>query len=98
VARAEAGKTSIALVQALATYRSGDHAAAEDQVAEAYLQHFERVEGPLGARDHELTEKLEESINDELRDKMKHHAPAPEVTALVRRIIRDLASAQAKLG
>ena len=50
--------------RALATYKSGDTKAAEDQVAEAYLQHFEDVEGPLEDKDAELKEKLEDAISE----------------------------------
>ena|SRR5438067_7457205 len=97
VARAEARRTSLALVQAVAVYRAGNRAQARNLVSEAYLEHFEHVEGPLDARDHELTERLEEAIRDELRRKMQLGAPAAEVTALAQRILGDLTTAQAKL-
>jgi hypothetical protein len=97
VARAEAGATSIALVEAVGSYRAGDRQRALGQASEAYLQHFEHVEAALDRRDHELNERLEEAIRDELRAAMRRGAPAAEVTALLRRIVRDLATAQAKL-
>jgi hypothetical protein len=96
-ARSEAAATSLALVEALAAYRSGDRASARDQVSEAYLQHFERVEEALDARDHELKERLEDAIRDELRHEMAQGAPSARVSTLVRRILRDLATAQARL-
>lgn len=97
VALAEAGKTRAALTAALATYKGGDEAGAADQVSEAYLQHFELVEGPLEEKDHELNEELEDAIRKELVGKMKAGAPAAEVEALVTEIDRDLATAEAKL-
>src|SRR3954447_13234277 len=63
----EAGETRDALQAALATYKQGDKAAAEEQVSEAYLQHFEEVEGPLEKADDELNEKLEDAIREGLR-------------------------------
>ena len=45
------------LAGALATYKSGDGAAADEQVGTAYLEHFEFVEGPLEKVDHELKEE-----------------------------------------
>jgi DNA phosphorothioation-dependent restriction protein DptG len=97
VALKEAGETSEALTAALATYKSGDHAAAEDAVAEAYLQHFEEVEGPLEERDEELNEELEEAINEKLRDAMKAGKPDAEVESQVQAIVSDLEKAQAAL-
>src|SRR3954463_2037801 len=67
VARKEVGETRDALNAALATYKSGDEAGAQEQVAEAYVSHFEEVEGPLDSRNHELKEGLEHAISDELR-------------------------------
>jgi hypothetical protein len=93
----EAGKTRTALNKALATYKRGNPAAGADQASEAYLQHFELVEGPLEERDHELNEKLEDAIREELVGKMKARAPASEVEALAREIDRDLATAESKL-
>ena len=97
VALKEAGETREALTAALATYKSGDHAGAEDAVAEAYLQHFEEVEGPLGERDEELNEHLEEAINEELRDAMKAGKPDAEIESQVNAIVSDLQKAEAAL-
>ncbi len=97
VAIEEARKTSTGLTAALATYKSGDRAAAEEQVSETYLQHFELVEGPLGKVDHELTEDLEHRIREELVAKIKAGEPAKDVEAFVKQIKTDLAAAQAKL-
>ena len=38
------------LDEALAQYRVGDAETAEETVGDAYLEHFEQVEGPLGER------------------------------------------------
>jgi hypothetical protein len=53
-ARAEAGTVRKLLAAALTTYKGGDEAAAAKQVEDAYLEHFEEVEGALGAKDEEL--------------------------------------------
>jgi high-affinity iron transporter len=97
VALREVGETRDALTQALATYKSGDKTAAEEQVSEAYLQHFEEVEGPLEARDKELMERIEHGIKDELRADMKSAKPAAEVESAVDALIADLDKAEAAL-
>jgi high-affinity iron transporter len=96
-ALAEVGETRDALTAALATYKGGDKAAAEDQVAEAYVSHFEEVEGPLEERDHELNEELEEAISGELRSDMKAGEPAAEIETKVKSIVADLDKAEALL-
>jgi hypothetical protein len=85
-----------ALGQAVDQVKAGDKAAADSTVSEAYLQHFEKVEGPLEERDHELNEKLEDSIREELRDTIKTGS-ATEVETLVEEIEGDLTTAEAKL-
>ena len=71
--------------------------AADRTVGDAYLEHFEDVEDPLGERDHELMEKLEHAISTELRDRMKDRAPPGEVATLVAATKRDLGEAAAAL-
>jgi hypothetical protein len=93
----EVGETRDALQAALATYKSGDKAAAEEQVAEAYVSHFEEVEGPLDERDHELNEELEEAISGELRSDMKAGEPAAQIETKVKSIVADLDKAEALL-
>ena len=93
----EANKTSVGLTTALKTYKDGDKAAAEEQVSETYLQHFELVEGPLDEVDHELNEELEGAINEELRNEIKGGAKPAEVQKLVDEIKTDLDSAESKL-
>ena len=96
-ARKEVGETKAALSAALATYKSGDKTAAREQVAEAYVAHFEEVEGPLEAEDSELKESLEHAISDELRTSMKTGKPATQVEAQVNAIVADLDKAEAAL-
>ena len=85
------------LDQALSTYKSGDKAAADEQVGDAYLQHFELVEGPLEEADHELNESLEDGIREELREKIKAGAPATEIDQLHREIVTNLDKAETAL-
>ena len=96
-ARAEIGETRRALDSAVASLRDGDAKAADNAVSEGYLQHFEKVEGPLGKVDQELTEKLEDSIREELREKIQDGGSVGEVTRMVSEIKADLATAEQKL-
>ena len=96
-ARKAVAETRDALSAALATYRSGDRSAAREQVAEAYVSHFEEVEGPLEGKDDELKESLEHAISDKLRASMRAGRPANEVAAQVKAIIADLDRAEAAL-
>jgi hypothetical protein len=93
----EIGAVRIGLDRAVKQLRGGDRNAAEGTVAETYLQHFEKVEGPLEEVDHELNEELEEAINTELRQEIKSGAKVAVVVKLVRDIKADLATAEAKL-
>jgi hypothetical protein len=97
VALKEVVLTRAALKTALATYKTGDTTAASDQVAEAYVSHFEEVEGPLGKKDPELNERLEEAIGGELRAHMKAHRPAKTIAREVAAIVADLDKAEAAL-
>jgi len=96
-ARKEVGETRDALNAALATYKKGDKTGAQEQVAEAYVSHFEEVEGPLEAKNGELKESLEHAIADDLRASMKAGKPASEVQAQVKAIMADLDKAEAAL-
>jgi hypothetical protein len=96
-ARKEVGETRDALNAALATYKNGDKEAAQEQVAEAYVSHFEEVEGPLEGKDGELKESLEHAIADDLRSSMKAGKPASQVEAQVKAIVADLDKAEAAL-
>jgi hypothetical protein len=85
------------LDQALATYRAGDKAKADSQVGDTYLEHFERVEGPLEEADSALKEELEDSIRQDLRREIKASASADKVEALKREIDAGLDQAEAAL-
>ena len=94
---AEIGDTRTALDAGLKALRSGDRAKAQELISEGYVQHFEEVEGPLGKVDHELNEKLEDSIREELREKIQDGGSISEVTRMVSAIKADLAAAEQKL-
>lgn len=94
---AEIATVRSALDTALATYRSGDRGKADEQVGDAYLQHFELVEGPLERVDHELKEELEGGIRETLRDRIKAGAPAADLARLVKRIDARLDEARVAL-
>ena len=70
--------------------RDGDADAAEETVGDAYLEHFEKVEHPLGEEDHELMEELEEAISTDLRNDIKDGKSADEIQAAVDEIDADL--------
>jgi hypothetical protein len=92
----EIDETSAGLDQALAQLRDGDAKAAKETVAETYLQHFEEVEAPLEKVDPELMEKLEEGISTDLRGDIGK-ASANEISAHVKQLKADLATAKSKL-
>ena len=96
-AHKEVGETRDALNAALATYKKGDKTSAQEQVAEAYVSHFEEVEGPLEAKNGELKESLEHAIADDLRASMKAGKPAKQVETQVKAIVADLDKAEAAL-
>ena len=94
---AELATIKTMLDTALGQYRRGNVKAAERTVGDAYLEHFEHVEEPLGDRDHERMEELEEYLSTEIRDLMKDRAPAADVARLIRRVKLDLDRAAATL-
>jgi hypothetical protein len=94
---AEIDQIAAMLDDGLAKYRSGDKEAADTTVGDAYLEHFEQVEDPLGERDHELMEDLEHQISTEIRDEMKNDAPPDEVAKLISDAKTDLDLAKTKL-
>jgi hypothetical protein len=93
----EIGETRDALKAALQTYKGGDAAGAQEQVAEAYVSHFEEVERPLDGKNHELKESLEHAISDDLRADMKAGRSPAAVEAQVKTILADLDKAEAAL-
>jgi hypothetical protein len=88
VAEIEEIKTMLAT--AVDQVDDGDAAAAEETVGDAYLEHFEHVEGPLGEKDHEFMEELEEAISTDLRNDIKDGKPATEIQAEVDEINANL--------
>jgi hypothetical protein len=94
---AEIGATKAGLDKALTQLRAGNRKAAEETVSNAYLDHFEHVEAPLGKVDDHLTEELEEGISMELRDKIAKGASTAEVAKFVKELEADLDEAKAKL-
>lgn len=101
VSAAEASRqvdaTVAGLEKALASYKAGDKKAADREVGDAYLKHFELVEGPLEDRDRELNEELEDGIREELRGKIRAGAPKAEVEKLVSELTADLDKAKSAL-
>jgi ABC-type enterochelin transport system substrate-binding protein len=96
-ARAEIVEVRNALDTAVAELKEGDAKAADNTVSEGYLEHFEKVEGPLEKVDGQLNEKLEDSIREELREKIQDGGSLAEVTQMVNAIKADLATAEQKL-
>lgn len=93
----EIGLVRQGLAAGLAAYKQGDAEKADEVIGNAYLEHFELVEGPLGERDDELNEELEELIREELRDEVKAGADAAEVEALVAEANQELDKAERTL-
>jgi hypothetical protein len=87
---AEIGEIKTLLATAVDQVRAGDADAAEETVGDAYLEHFESVEDPLGERDHELMEELEEAISTDLRNDIKDGKSADEIETTVNQIEADL--------
>ncbi len=94
---AEIAEVRRGLERGLAAYRDGDAEAAEREVSEAYLQHFELVEVPLEERDPELNEQLEELIREELREAIERGQPVAEVRGLVEEANEGLDRAEREL-
>jgi len=86
----EIGEIKTMLATAVDQVRSGDADAAEETVGDAYLEHFEKVEGPLGERDHDLMEELEEAISTDLRREIKAGKAVDEIESAVDEIEDDL--------
>jgi hypothetical protein len=87
---AEIGEIKTLLDTAVDQVRAGDAETAEETVGNAYLEHFEHVEAPLGARDHDLMEELEEAISTDLRNEIKSGKSADEIKGKVDEIDADL--------
>ena len=87
---AEIGEIKTLLDTAVGQVGEGDTEAAEETVGDAYLEHFEHVEGPLGEKNHELMEELEEAISTDLRADIKAGKSAAEIESTVNEIHADL--------
>jgi hypothetical protein len=87
---AEIKEIKTLLATAVDQVRAGDADTAEETVGDAYLEHFEHVEAPLGERDHDLMEELEEAISTDLRNDIKAGKSAEEIETKVDEIDADL--------
>jgi hypothetical protein len=96
-ALAEIGQVRAGLAAGLAAYRAGEAEKADQLVGDAYLEHFELVEGPLEQRDEELNEELEELIRSEIRQEIKDGAEVSDVAALVAEANHELDEAEKAL-
>ena len=76
--------------ESVAAAEAGDRERAYDIARTAYLEHFEKVEHPLGEEDHELMEELEEAISTDLRNDIKDGKSTDEIEAAVAAINTDL--------
>jgi hypothetical protein len=94
---AEIKEIKTLLATAVVQVRAGDADTAEETVGDAYLEHFEHVEAPLGERDHDLMEELEEAISTDLRNDIKAGKSADEIETKVDDIDADLDKAVAVL-
>ena len=87
---AEIATIKAALDDAVSQVRAGDADTADTTVGDAYLEHFEHVEDPLGDRDHDLMEELEEAISTDLRNQIKAGEDAAAIQASVDNIKSNL--------
>ena len=79
----EIAEIKLLLARAVTEVESGDRDKADTTVGDAYLEHFEHVEAPLGDRDHDLMEELEEAISTDLRDQIKDGDDVAEIRSSV---------------
>jgi hypothetical protein len=87
---AELKEIKTLLATAVDQLRAGDAEAAEKTVGDAYLEHFEHVEAPLGERDQDLMEELEEAISTNLRSDIEDGKSADEIATRVDEIDANL--------
>jgi hypothetical protein len=85
------------LDESLAAYRAGNAVEAERLAGDAYLEHFEYVEDPLGEKDHDLMESIEHLIRDDLRAAIRDGKPVAEIEAMITKAKADLATGEALL-
>jgi len=84
----------ILLNQAKQEYRDGNSQNAYDLVSKAYLDNYEFVEGPLGEVDHELMEKIEIDLREDLRMMIRSNSTISDVEAQIDMILDDLEQAK----
>jgi len=82
------------LNQAKDEYHSGNSQLAFDLVSEAYLDNYEFVEGPLGEVDHDLMEKIEYDLREELRSMIQSNVSTDIVDDQIDMILVDLSEAK----
>jgi hypothetical protein len=75
----------------------GHRNVAVDIASETYVQHFEKVEKPLGKVDEGLKERLEKGLSGTLRQQIKAGAAYRQVAKLITKLDNDLGLAQEKL-
>jgi len=97
-ALAEIATIRTLLDDAVAQYHAGDPAAAADAVGDIYLEHYEKVEGPLGDVNHDLMEEIEEKLSTDLRTAMNDSASQSDVDELVAEIRSSLDEAEEALA
>jgi hypothetical protein len=95
---AEIARVRTGLSAGLAAYERGNAEQADTLIGDAYLEHFEIVEGPLEDVDPELNEELEELISTEIRDEIEAGADAAQVQKLVAEAQEGLSQAEAALS
>ena len=84
------GEIKTLLATAVTQVRAGDFQTAEKTVGDAYVDHFEAVEAPLGERDQDLMEELEEAISTTLRQEITDGMSADELQTTVDAIDANL--------
>ncbi len=93
-AREEIRRVRSAIQEALTAFKQGQPARAEELVVQAYLDHFEKAEGPLEQKDKTLMKRLERLSRVDLRDKIKAKAPVAAVEQLIQTILASLEQAE----
>ena len=86
----EIAAIKVLLARAVTEVEADDREKADTTVGDAYLEHFEHVEAPLGDRDHDLMEELEEAISTDLRDQIKDGDDVASIRASVDEIGEQL--------
>jgi hypothetical protein len=94
---AQIAAIKVALAKAVTQVEAGNRELADETVGDAYLEHYEEVEGPLGDRDHDLMEEIEEAISTDLRNRIKDGDDPSQIQASVDEINGKLDEAVGKL-